>query len=91
MQPSRVKALHIGTAPASEAVARIDQAQLLARFAICRAAGTAVRFAFGQDHDGSFIVDAAQQIPGDGLDQLPFDAPVASAQSLENPHHVLRR
>jgi hypothetical protein len=61
-------------------------------FAVRRAAGTASRFAFGQDDVRSFVFDTAQEIGQYGLDQLSFNAalaPVSSAQSLENPHLVL--
>ncbi len=45
------------------------------------------------DRRQGFDVDAAQEIRDDGLDELPLDAAFAavpSAQSLENPHPVLR-
>ena len=76
--------------------AHVDLAQgwlLNHLFFFGRAAGTAVRFAAGQDRRRSSILQLPEKVVGDGLEKLAFDgaiAPAASPQSLENPHRVLR-
>lgn len=52
-----------------------------------------MRLGVGHDRRRAFVVDPAQEIRYDGLDELPFDAAVVSilpAQSLEDSHLVLR-
>jgi hypothetical protein len=66
---------------------------LLSRLFFDRAAGTAIGLAPGEDRDRGFIFEFPQEIVGDGLEEFAFDsalAPASSAQSLKNPHRVLR-
>lgn len=82
------------TTMSTAATAGIDLAQSALISAVGRAAGTARRFALGHDHDRRFVIDASEQFGERRLDGHPLDAaldPVPSAQSLENPHLVLRR
>jgi hypothetical protein len=93
-QPSR-DMLHIGNDLSPNQRAHIDPAQggLLRRLLSGRAAGTAMRFVDGEDRRGSSILQRPEKVVGDGFEQLTFDgavAPASSAQSLENPHRVLR-
>ncbi|MFG3593257.1 hypothetical protein [Bradyrhizobium sp. RDI18] len=65
----------------------------MARRVFGRAAGAARRFALGQNRGFGSILDPAEKIAGDGFEKLPLNVTFAlapSAQSLENPHRILR-
>src|SRR5690242_11631377 len=94
-QPSRAITLRIGypLSPNPRAHLDLSQGRLLRRLCISRAAGTTAGLALGRRRDRGFILQFPKEIAGDDLEQPAFDgviAPALSAQSLENPHRVLR-